>query len=256
MKKIIFVLFLLTVISSFLFAQGPIAPTPPAIPSLTVTIGGTPTASQLSTTLLILIILTVITLAPSLLILMTSFTRIIVVFSLLRSAMATQQAPSNQILIGLALFMTFFIMQPVFTNAYDNALVPYINGKIGYQEAIEKGLDPFREFMYSEIVKHKDESSILVFTSYRNMPAPKNLSDVPTSILIPAFVLSELTIAFKIGVLLYIPFILIDMIVASILLSLGMIMIPPVMISLPFKLLLFVLVGGWNLVVSGILHSF
>lgn len=253
MKKIILI-FLLLPLSTILFAQT--APSPPALPSLTITIGGTPTSSQLSMTLVILLIITVIALAPSILILMTSFTRIIVVFSLLRSAMATQQSPPNQILVGLALFMTFFIMQPTFTKAYENGLVPYMNGKIGYQQAIKNGLEPFREFMYSEIVKHKDQSSILVFTSYKNMPAPKDLSDIPTSILIPAFVISELKIAFKIGVLLYIPFILIDMIVASILLSLGMIMIPPVMISLPFKLLLFVLVDGWNLVVSGILHSF
>ncbi|BBJ27966.1 flagellar type III secretion system pore protein FliP [Athalassotoga saccharophila] len=254
MKKIILLIFFLFLLSSAIFAQT--APTPPSLPSLTITIGGTPTSSQLSTTLIVLLIITVISLAPSILILMTSFTRIIVVFSLLRSAMATQQSPPNQILVGLALFMTFFIMQPTFTKAYEDGLVPYMNGKIGYQQAIKDGLEPFREFMYSEIVKHKDQSSILIFTSYRNMPAPKSLSDVPTSILIPAFVLSELKIAFKIGVLLYIPFILIDMIVASILLSLGMIMIPPVMISLPFKLLLFVLVDGWNLVVSGILHSF
>ncbi|HEU23799.1 MAG: flagellar biosynthetic protein FliP [Mesoaciditoga sp.] len=254
MKKIIFLSFFLFFLSSALFAQT--APTPPSLPSLTITIGGTPTSSQLSTTLIVLLIITVISLAPSILILMTSFTRIIVVFSLLRSAMATQQSPPNQILVGLALFMTFFIMQPTFTKAYEDGLVPYMNGKIGYQQAIKNGLEPFREFMYSEIVKHKDQSSILIFTSYRNMPAPKSLSEIPTSILIPAFVLSELKIAFKIGVLLYIPFILIDMIVASILLSLGMIMIPPVMISLPFKLLLFVLVDGWNLVVSGILHSF
>ncbi|MGC9211991.1 MAG: flagellar type III secretion system pore protein FliP [Athalassotoga sp.] len=254
MKKIIFLSFFLFFLSSALFAQT--APTPPSLPSLTITIGGTPTSSQLSTTLIVLLIITVISLAPSILILMTSFTRIIVVFSLLRSAMATQQSPPNQILVGLALFMTFFIMQPTFTKAYEDGLVPYMNGKIGYQQAIKNGLEPFREFMYSEIVKHKDQSSILIFTSYRNMPAPKSLSEIPTSILIPAFVLSELKIAFKIGVLLYIPFILIDMIVASILLSLGMIMIPPVMISLPFKLLLFVLVDGWTLVVSGILHSF
>jgi flagellar biosynthetic protein FliP len=255
MKKIIVISFF-SLIALEGFAQGPVAPTPPTLPSLTVTVGGTPTATQLSATLIILIIITVITLAPSLLILMTSFTRLIVVFSLLRSALGTQQAPPNQILVGLALFMTFFIMQPTFTKAYDNALVPYMDGKIGYQEAIKTGLAPFREFMYSEIVLHKDQSSILVFTSYRNMPAPKSLYDVPTSILIPAFVISELQIAFKIGVLLYIPFILIDMIVASILLSLGMIMIPPVMISLPFKLLLFVLVNGWTLVISGLLHSF
>ncbi len=254
MKKIILLIFFLFFLYSVVFAQT--APTPPSLPSLTITIGGTPTSSQLSTTLIILLIITIISLAPSILILMTSFTRIIVVFSLLRSAMATQQSPPNQILVGLALFMTFFIMQPTLTKAYEDGLVPYMNGKIGYQQAIKNGLEPFREFMYSEIVKHKDQSSILVFTSYRNMPAPKSLSDIPTSILIPAFVLSELKIAFKIGVLLYIPFILIDMIVASILLSLGMIMIPPVMISLPFKLLLFVLVDGWNLVVSGILHSF
>lgn len=238
------------------FAQGPKSPTLPSLPSVTVTVGGTPTSAQLTTTLAILLIVTVISIAPAILVLMTSFTRIIVVFSLLRSALGTQQSPPNQILIGLALFMTFFIMQPTFTSAYNNALKPYMSGNIGYQQAIEKGIQPFRQFMYSEIIRHKNGDSLLIFTKYRKLPNPKSLSDIPTSVLIPAFVISELKIAFKIGVLLYIPFILIDMVVASILLAMGMIMIPPVMVSLPFKLLLFVLVNGWDLVITGILNSF
>lgn len=238
------------------FAQGPEPPVPPALPNLSITVGATPTSSQLTTTLVILIVITVISLAPSLLVLMTSFTRIVVVLSFMRNALGTQQAPPNQVLIGLALFMTFFIMQPTFTKAYNNALVPYMNGKMGYQQAIDEGLQPFREFMYTQIIRHKNGDAILIFTNYRKMPPPKDLADIPTSVLIPSFIISELKIAFKIGVLLYIPFILIDMIVASILLAMGMIMIPPVLVSLPFKLLLFVLVNGWGLLVSGLLNSF
>ncbi len=226
------------------------------LPSLNITVGGTPTNGQLTTTLTILFVIAVLSLAPAILVLMTSFTRIVVVFALLRNAMGTQQSPPNQILIGLALFMTFFIMQPTFTAAYNNAVKPYMNGRISYQQAIKDGIQPFREFMYKEIVRHKNGDAIMIFTRYRKMKYPKKLSDIPTSILIPAFVISELKIAFKIGVLLYIPFILIDMVTASILLAMGMIMIPPVMVSLPFKLLLFVLVNGWDLVISGLLNSF
>ncbi len=254
MKKIVILPLLFVGVTTF--AQGPKLPALPKLPSVTVTIGGTPTHAQLTTTLAILLIITVISIAPAILVLMTSFTRIIVVFSLLRSALGTQQSPPNQILIGLALFMTFFIMQPTFTSAYNNALKPYMSGKIGYQQAFKNGIQPFRKFMYSEIIRHKDGDSILIFTRYRKLPNPKKLSDIPTSVLIPAFVISELKIAFKIGVLLYIPFILIDMVVASILLAMGMIMIPPVMVSLPFKLLLFVLLNGWDLVITGILNSF
>ncbi len=227
-----------------------------SLPNLTISVGGTPTNTQLTTTLTILLVITILSVAPAILVLVTSFTRIIVVLSLLRSAMGTQQSPPNQILIGLALFMTFFIMQPTFMNAYNNAIKPYMSGKVGYQQAIKKGIQPFREFMYSEIIRHKNGDAIRIFTQYKKMPFPTKLSDIPTSVLIPSFVISELKIAFKIGVLLYIPFILIDMVVASILLAMGMIMIPPVMVSLPFKLLLFVLVNGWDLVITGILNSF
>jgi flagellar biosynthetic protein FliP len=228
----------------------------PPLPSLNISLNGTPTNGQLTTTLTILFVITVLSLAPAILVLMTSFTRIVVVFALLRSAMGTQQSPPNQILIGLALFMTFFIMQPTFTSAYNNAVKPYMNGKVGYQQAIKDGIQPFREFMYAEIIRHKNGDALKIFTQYRKMKYPQKLSDVPTSVLIPAFVISELKIAFKMGVLLYIPFILIDMVTASILLAMGMIMIPPVMVSLPFKLLLFVLVNGWDLVISGLLNSF
>lgn len=251
MKGKISFLFLLFV-GALSFGQG----VTPSLPNLTISVGGTPTNTQLTTTLTILLVITVLSIAPAILVLVTSFTRIIVVFSLLRSAMGTQQSPPNQILIGLALFMTFFIMQPTFMNAYDNAIKPYMSGKIGYQQAIDEGIQPFRKFMYSEIIRHKNGDAIRIFTQYKKMPFPTKLSDIPTSVLIPSFVISELKIAFKIGVLLYIPFILIDMVVASILLAMGMIMIPPVMVSLPFKLLLFVLVNGWDLVITGILNSF
>ena len=249
-RKISFLFFLFVSVLSF--GQGETS----SLPNLTISVGGTPTNTQLTTTLTILLVITVLTIAPAILVLITSFTRIIVVLSLLRSAMGTQQSPPNQILIGLALFMTFFIMQPTFMNAYNNAIKPYMSNKIGYQQAIREAIQPFREFMYSEIIRHKNGDAIRIFTQYKKMPFPTKLSDVPTSVLIPSFVISELKIAFKIGVLLYIPFIMIDMVVASILLAMGMIMIPPVMVSLPFKLLLFVLVNGWDLVITGILNSF
>ncbi len=248
--KISFLLLLFVGVLSF--GQGVTS----SLPNLTISVGSTPTNTQLTTTLTILLVITILSVAPAILVLVTSFTRIIVVLSLLRSAMGTQQSPPNQILIGLALFMTFFIMQPTFMNAYNNAIKPYMSGKVGYQQAIKKGIQPFREFMYSEIIRHKNGDAIRIFTQYKKMPFPTKLSEIPTSVLIPSFVISELKIAFKIGVLLYIPFILIDMIVASVLLAMGMIMIPPVMVSLPFKLLLFVLVNGWDLVITGILNSF
>lgn len=186
-------------------------------------------------TLEILLLITVLALAPSILVLMTSFTRIIVVFSFLRNALGTRQTPTNQILIGLSLFLTFFIMEPVFKDIYNYALQPYMNGEIGYEEMFKRAMVPIRGFMIKQIKIHHNEDNIDMLLESLKRPKVKNIEDTPTSVLIPAFVISELEIAFKMGILLYIPFILVDMIVASILLAMGMIMVPPVLVSLPSK---------------------
>ncbi|MCR5468431.1 MAG: flagellar type III secretion system pore protein FliP [Lachnospiraceae bacterium] len=205
----------------------------------------------LSGALRILIILTVISLAPSILIMLTSFTRIIIVLHFLRSAVGTQTSPPNQVLVGLALFLTFFIMNPVFTNINENAIKPFEAGEITQEEAIEIGSVPLREFMYAQ-TQTKD---LELFVDISGQTY-ESYDDVPFSILIPSFIISELRTAFIIGFLIYIPFIVIDMVVSSILMSMGMMMLPPTTISLPFKVLLFVLADGWNLVIGSLVKTF
>ena len=207
---------------------------------------------DLSTALQILILLTVLTLAPAILILMTSFTRIVVSLSFIRNAIATNQMPPNQVLIGLALFLTFFIMAPVFMEAYTEGISPYLSGEIDLDTALTSTMEPIREFMFT----NTSENYLSIFLEIRGEPMPETKADVSTLTLIPAFVISELKTAFQIGFMIFIPFLVIDMIVASILMAMGMMMLPPVMISLPFKILLFVLVDGWNLVVRSLLASF
>ena len=203
-------------------------------------------------TVKLLVTLTILTLAPSFLILTTSFTRIIVVLSFLRSALGTQQTPPNQLLIGLALFLTFFIMQPVYTQVMDDAITPYMNEEINQQEAMDKASVPMKEFMLKE-TREKDLALFLRASNSENVEDPM---DIPFTVVVPAFAISELKTAFSIGFIIFIPFLVIDMIVSSILMSMGMFMLPPVMISLPFKLLLFILVDGWYLVVESLLKSF
>ena len=200
----------------------------------------------------ILFMLTILSLAPSILIMMTSFTRIIIVFHFLRAALATQSAPSNQILVGLALFMTFFIMQPVLNEVNENALQPYINEEITQDEALTRAVQPVRAFM----LKQTRQKDLGLFVSLRQDDRPQSLEDISFTTVIPAFIISELKTAFQIGFLLYLPMLLIDMIVASILLSMGMMMLPPIMISMPFKILLFVLVDGWYLIVESLVKGF
>jgi flagellar biosynthetic protein FliP len=212
--------------------------------------GGDP--GDVSVLLQIVFLLTIVSLAPAILILMTSFTRLAVVFSFLRHALGTQQTPSNQIIAGLALFLTFFIMMPVWQKINNNALQPYLNEEISQEIAIKEAGDPIRQFMF----KQTREKDLALFIKMAKVEKPKNSSDVPTSILIPAFVISELKTAFIIGFVLYVPFLIIDMVVASVLLSMGMMMLPPILISLPFKLMLFVLVDGWYLVVGSLVNSF
>ena len=213
---------------------------------------GTTTAEQTSTSLQILLILTVLSLAPAILILMTSFTRIIIVLSFTRNAMGTNMLPPNQVLIGLALFLTFFVMAPTWNDVNTKALQPYLQNEISQEEAIDRAEAPLRGFMFSQ-TREKD---LQLFVGLAKMERPQTYADIPTYVLIPAFVISELKTAFQMGFAIFIPFMIIDMIVASVLMSMGMMMLPPMMISLPFKLLLFVLVDGWHLVVQSLVTSF
>ncbi|MDQ0253700.1 flagellar biosynthetic protein FliP [Evansella vedderi] len=207
---------------------------------------------NLTATIQLLLLLTVLALAPSILILTTCFTRIIVVLSFVRSGLATQQMPPNQVLIGLALFITFFVMAPVFSEVNEQALQPLFEGEITQEEAFEAAAIPMKEFM----ARHTREKDLALFMGYAGLPRPETLDDIPLTALIPAFAISELKTAFQIGFMIFVPFLVIDMVVASILMSMGMMMLPPVMIALPFKILLFVMVDGWHLVVRSLLLSF
>lgn len=222
------------------------------IPTVSLNLDQADDPERIATVLNILFIMTVLTLAPSLLILMTSFVRIVTVFSFLKQGMGTQQSPPNQIIIGLALFMTFYLMMPVWKQMDERAFKPFMNNEITQRVALERALEPVREFMFLQ-TRAKD---LALFMRIQGEERPLNKSEVPTMSLIPAFVISELKTAFTIGFMLYIPFVVIDMVVASVLLAMGMMMLPPVMVSLPFKLMLFVLVDGWNLIVGSLVRSF
>jgi flagellar biosynthetic protein FliP len=222
------------------------------LPTITMGVEEAVNPEQVSTALQIVVLLTILTLAPGILIMTTSFTRLAVVFSLLRNAMGTQQMPPAQIIVGLSLFLTFFIMAPVFNQIHDTALEPYIDGQLGQEEFLKKAASPLRSFM----LKQTRQKDLGLFMKIAGEDKPQNADDVPLTSLIPAFVVSELKTAFQIGFLLYVPFLVIDMVVASVLLSMGMMMLPPVMVSLPFKLMLFVLVDGWFLIVGSLVRSF
>jgi flagellar biosynthesis protein FliP len=207
---------------------------------------------QFTSSVQLILALSLITLIPFFLMSVTSFLRIIIVFSLLKTAMGTQSVPPSSILVGLAMFMTVFIMSPVWTDANKNALEPYNQGKISQARAIEIGMKPLSQFM----LRQTREKDLALFVQFAKIPTPKTPDEIPAYVLIPSFMISELKTAFQIGFLLFIPFIIIDLVVSNILLSLGMFMLSPVMISLPFKILLFVLVDGWNLLTRGLLMSF
>jgi flagellar biosynthetic protein FliP len=209
-------------------------------------------AESVSTSVKLLLLLTVLSIAPSILILMTCFTRIIIVLSFVRTSLATQQMPPNQILIGIALFLTFFIMAPTFSEVNEQALTPLFNEEIQLEEAYERAALPFKEFMS----KHTRQKDLALFLNYAGIERPESVEDIPLTALVPAFAISEIKTAFQIGFMIFIPFLVIDMVVASILMSMGMMMLPPVMISLPFKILLFVLVDGWYLIIKSLLQSF
>ncbi len=225
---------------------------PLSLPTVSVGVGKVSKPGDVSVVLQIFFMMTVITLAPSLLMMTTSFTRIVVVLSFLRSALGTQQAPSNQIIVGLSLFLTFFVMAPVWQQVNTQALQPYKANTITQEEALKRGVAPLRKFMLSQ-VREKD---LALFINLSKLPRPRNADDIPTMTLIPAYMVSELKTAFQIGFLIFIPFLVLDMVVASVLMSMGMMMLPPVMISLPFKILLFVLVDGWGLVIGSLVKSF
>jgi len=222
------------------------------IPKIDLSISAPTEPADLVSSLNVLLVLTLLVLAPSLILVMTSFLRLIVVFSFLRQALGTQQMPPTQILVSLAMILTFFIMEPVGQKAYDTGVKPYVDKKISYTEAFERGVLPFKEFM----IRNTREKDLALFLRIRKMKNPKTYKDVPLSIATPAFMISELKSAFEIGFLLYLPFLVIDMVVSSVLMSMGMMMLPPVMISMPFKLLIFVLVDGWNLLIGNLIASF
>ncbi len=222
------------------------------LPTFKIEVTPSDKPQDVSGTLQLLGIITVLALAPSIAIMVTSFTRIIVVLSFLRSSLGTQQIPPGQVISALALFLTFFTMFPTFSQIERSSWQPYIKGEITFQEAVNRGISPLREFMF----RQTRERDLALFVKLAKIPRPKNRDDVPTYVLIPAFMISELTTSFQMGFMLYLPFLVIDMVVASILMAMGMLMLPPVMISLPFKLLLFVLVDGWSLVVNSLVQSF
>jgi len=246
-KKIIILFLFLSPI--FLFSADVNAP---PIPMVDLTLNTPQTPTQLVKSLNIVILMTLLVLAPSMILVMTSFVRLLVVFSFLKQALGTQQMPPAQILVSLALVLTFFIMKPYATEAYNNGIQPYMQEKIGYQEAFTKSIAPFKNFM----IKNTREKDLALFYRIRHLPNPKTVKDVDLITLLPAFMISELKTAFEIGFLIYLPFLIIDMVVSAILMSLGMMMLPPVMISMPFKLLVFVLVDGWNLLVQNLVLSF
>jgi flagellar biosynthetic protein FliP len=226
----------------------------PVIPFIDLTIRNPQSGREVAFSLQLLLLITVLSLAPSIIILMTSFLRISIVLDFIKRALSLQQVPPNQVLLGISLFLTVFIMWPTFDEIYRNSFEPMAEGNITVEEAYRAAETPLRFFMYSQMRSRPD--NIRLFMAMRGLDRPDSLADVPTYVLIPAFILNELTVAFKIGILLFIPFIVIDMVVASALMSMGMIMLPPVMISMPFKLILFIMVDGWGLLTDQLVRSF
>ena len=222
------------------------------LPTLSLGVKDAATPAEVSTALQVLLVLTILSVAPAILLMTTAFTRIIIVLSFVRQAMGTQSTPPNQILLGLALFLTFFIMAPTFNSINTEALQPYMAEKITQQQAMQRSVEVMRDFMFSQV----QESELQLFIDITKEEQPAEKKDLSSMILIPAFMLSELKRSFQMGFMIYVPFLVIDMLVSSVLMSMGMMMLPPIVISLPFKLLLFVLVDGWQLVVGSLMKSF
>jgi flagellar biosynthetic protein FliP len=232
----------------------PTPPPPPVIPFIDLTVRNPATGQEVAFSLQLLLLLTVLSLAPSIIILMTSFLRVSIVLDFIKRALSLQQVPPNQVLLGISLFMTVFIMWSTFETIYNNSVRPLAAGELSVEDAYREAEAPLRLFMYRQMSRRPE--NIALFMEMRGLGQPENFNDVPTYVLIPAFILNELTVSFKIGILLFIPFIVIDMVVASALMSMGMIMLPPVMISMPFKLILFILVDGWGLLTDQLVRSF
>jgi flagellar biosynthetic protein FliP len=243
------ILFLFILIPSV--QADPVPPTLP-IPTINVGVGQAQGPKEVVSSLQILALLTILSLAPSLLVLTTAFTRIIIVLSFTRSALATQSMPPNQVLVGLALFLTFFVMAPTWGKINNEALQPYLKGQLTQTEAFDKGVKPLREFM----LRQTNEKDLALFVNLAGLKRPEKADDIPTYVVIPAFAVSEIATSFKIGFLIFIPFLVIDMVVSTTLMSMGMMMLPPMMIALPFKVLLFVMMDGWHLVVQYVVASF
>jgi len=247
MKKVLLTIFVILYLNASFAQQNQPLP----LPKINVELGTAKNPEDISTSLQLLLALTILAIAPSIILMTTCYLRVIIVFHFLRTALGTQQMPPNQLLAGAALFIMFFVMAPAWQKAHDEGLKPYIDKKITLDSAYSKGIAPIREFMFKN-VRQKD---LELFLSIANMPQPDNRDDIPIHILIPAYTLSELRAGFIIGFFLFVPFLMIDMIVASILMSMGMMMLPPMLISTPFKILLFVLIDGWNLIVGSLVRS-
>ena len=239
--------FIITLLLFSIFAFG--ADTAPIV---NLSVAGINEPAQFVKTINIAVILTLMVLAPTLILMVTSFTRIIIVFSLLKQAMGLQQTPPSQVIVSLALILTIFVMEPYGKKSWEEGIKPYMDEKIGYEVAFEKGIRPFKEFM----IKNTRESDLALFYRIKKEPNPKNIDDVPLTLLMPSFIVSELRTAFEIGFLIFLPFLVIDIIVASILMSLGMMMLPPVMISLPVKIIFFIVIDGWQLIIGNLAQSF
>ena len=242
----------LKILLSLLLLLLPISALAQGLPTITLGIGEATDPGEVSTALQIILMLTILSVAPAILLMTTGFTRIVIVLSFVRQAMGTQQAPSNQIVIGLSLFLTFFVMAPIYERVNENALQPYLEKKINQEQALTAALTPMREFMFSQV----GEKDLQLLVDISKAPQPENQDDISLLTLIPAFMLSELKRAFQMGFLVFVPFLMIDMVVASILMAMGMMMLPPIIVSLPFKILLFVLVDGWALVIGSLVQSF
>jgi flagellar biosynthetic protein FliP len=252
--KAIFIIFIgLTIfVNTDLLAQQPGGNAPLPLPNISLNLQASENPEDFSITLQLIFLMTILSLAPAILIMVTSFTRLVIIFHFIRQALGTQSIPPNQVLIGLALFLTFMIMSPTWEKVHDTALRPYLDRQISQREAFDNAMMPIREFM----LRNTREKDLALFVKLAQREKPMDETEVSTLTLIPAFVTSELRIAFQIGFILYVPFIIIDMVIASVLMSMGMMMLPPMMISLPFKLLLFVLVDGWYLLVNSVVTSF
>ena len=248
MKKAVKIIAILS--ASVVWAAGADAQSP--IPGIQITVDPASSSTQVASTLQVIFLLTVLTLAPAILIMTTSFTRFAIVFSFLRQAIGTQAIPSNQIIIGLSLFLTLFVMMPIWEEVHQRALDPYLNNRISQEAFLEEASIPIKQFMQ----RYTREKDLALFVKIAKIPPPRNINDVPIWVMIPAFIISELKTAFQIGFMLYAPFLVIDMVVSAILMAMGMMMLPPIMISLPFKLMLFVLVDGWHLIVGSLVRTF